>query len=294
MQLSLFDTVSQILHSVGGQLSESFTKPFVSKPSVTPVPPAKLTPPIVAITPASKVRSLQLKTLQIQYSLKRSSKRRTIGFVINDNGLSVAAPKWVTITQVEESLREREDWIIRKTFEWQEFAKKRDSLRVDWGNGAKVRYLGDEITVRLDDSPEVTKVGFVFVTAERQELRIALPPQASDEQIKNKVESWLQLQAKKIFAERIPLYSQKLGSAPTRWGLSSARTRWGSCAHDGSIRLNWRLVQFPLDIIDYVVAHELAHLKELNHGPDFWRTVGELFPDYEQKRRWLKQHHVEQ
>jgi predicted metal-dependent hydrolase len=288
MQLSLFDTVSQILHSVGGQVSNALQRPFLP---ISQLPLVQTQQTLEKKPPLIKIRTLQLKTLQVQYTLKRSSKRRTIGFVINDAGLSVVAPKWVTVTQIEESIAEREDWIIRKTFEWQEFTKKRDSLRVEWGDGAKVRYLGAEITVRLDDSAEVTKAGALF---EENLLRIALPPQASDEQIKNRVESWLQLRAKIIFAERIPLYSQKLGSAPTKWALSSARTRWGSCAHDGSIRLNWRLVQFPLDIIDYVVAHELAHLKELNHGPDFWRTVGELFPDYEQKRRWLKQFHVEQ
>jgi predicted metal-dependent hydrolase len=290
MQLSLFDTVSQILHSVGGQVSGALHRPFVAPKKIPPT-----STPGRALKPGDplplKVRTLQLNTLQVQYSLKRSSKRRTIGFLINDAGLGVVAPKWVTITQVEESIAEREDWIIRKTFEWQEFAKKRDSLRVEWGDGAKVRYLGLDITVRLDNSAEVTKAGTIF---ESNVLRVALPPHASDEQIKNRVESWLQARAKATFADRIPLYSEKLGSAPTRWTLSSARTRWGSCAHDGSIRLNWRLVQFPLDIIDYVVAHELAHLKELNHGPEFWRTVGELFPDYEQKRRWLKQFHVEQ
>jgi predicted metal-dependent hydrolase len=288
MQLSLFDTVSQILHSVSGQVSNALHRPFSVAPQLPLVPNEQS----IEKKPLTlKIRTLQLKTLQVQYSLKRSSKRRTIGFVINDAGLSVIAPKWVTVTQIEASIIEREDWIIRKTFEWQEFAKKRDSLRVEWGDGAKVRYLGTEITVRLDNSGDVTKAGALL---DEDLLRIALPPQASDDQIKNRVESWLQSRAKVIFAERIPLYSQKLGSAPTKWALSSARTRWGSCAHDGSIRLNWRLVQFPLDIIDYVVAHELAHLKELNHGPEFWRTVGELFPDYEQKRRWLKQFHVEQ
>jgi predicted metal-dependent hydrolase len=288
MQLSLFDTVSQILHSVSGQVSTALHRPFLAIPQL---PLVHYEQTAEKKPPALKIKTLQLKTLQVQYSLKRSSKRRTIGFIINDAGLSVVAPKWVTVTQIEESIAEREDWIIRKTFEWQEFTKKRDSLRVEWGDGAKVRYLGTEITVRLDNSSEVTRAGALFNDGL---LRIALPPQANEEQIKNRVESWLQSRAKAIFAERIPLYSQKLGSAPTKWALSSARTRWGSCAHDGSIRLNWRLVQFPLDIIDYVVAHELAHLKELNHGPEFWRTVGELFPDYEQKRQWLKQFHVEQ
>jgi predicted metal-dependent hydrolase len=288
MQLSLFDTVSQILHSVSGQVSNALHRPFSIPPQSLPRPPERVPENKPALL---KTRTLQLKTLQVQYTLKRSSKRRTIGFLINDAGFTVISPKWVTVAQIEESIAEREDWIIRKTFEWQEFTRKRDSLRVDWGDGAKVRYLGSDITVRLDNSADVTKMGTIFSDSI---LRIALPPQATDEQIKNRVESWLQSRAKVIFAERIPLYSQKLGSAPTKWGLSSARTRWGSCAQDGSIRLNWRLVQFPVDIIDYVVAHELAHLKELNHGPEFWRTVGELFPDYEQKRRWLKQFHVEQ
>jgi predicted metal-dependent hydrolase len=289
MQLSLFDTVSQILHTVGGQFSGVLNRPFAVLPSLPE--PLSQRSELLPKKPLIAVRTLQLKTLQVQYTLKRSSKRRTIGFVINDDGLGVVAPKWVTIKQIEESLAEREDWIIRKTFEWQEFTKKRDSLRVEWGDGAKVRYLGAEITIRLNNSAEVTKAGTEF---DIDTLRIALPPQATNEQIKNRVEAWLQSRAKIIFSERIPLYSQKLGAAPTKWGLSSARTRWGSCAHDGSIRLNWRLVQFPMDIIDYVVAHELAHLKELNHGPEFWRTVGELFPDYEKKRRWLKQFHVEQ
>jgi predicted metal-dependent hydrolase len=288
MQLSLFDTVSQILHSVSGQVSNALHRPFSIPPQSIPRSPER----VPENKPAPlKIRTLQLKTLQVQYTLKRSSKRRTIGFLINDAGFTVISPKWVTVAQIEESIAEREDWIIRKTFEWQEFTRKRDSLRVDWGDGATVRYLGSDITVRLDNSADVTKMGTIFSDSV---LRIALPSQATDEQIKNRVESWLQSRAKVIFAERIPLYSQKLGSAPTKWGLSSARTRWGSCAQDGSIRLNWRLVQFPVDIIDYVVAHELAHLKELNHGPEFWRTVGELFPDYEQKRRWLKQFHVEQ
>jgi len=77
-------------------------------------------------------------------------------------------------------------------------------------------------------------------------------------------------------------------SRRVRWSLSSARTRWGSCSADGSIRLNWRLVHFPLDIVDYVIAHELAHLRELNHGTRFWQIVGDLFPEYERARAWLR------
>ena len=83
-------------------------------------------------------------------------------------------------------------------------------------------------------------------------------------------------------------FAREHGMRPTRWALSSARTRWGSCGADGAIRLNWRLMHFPPDIVDYVIAHELAHLRELNHGPQFWSTVGELFPDWQRARAWLR------
>jgi predicted metal-dependent hydrolase len=261
MQLSLFDQVLQ-----------AFKAPFL--------------PPQDQNQSASpKLRSIALVHTRLEYRLNRS-KRRTIGFLIDDDGLTVAAPKWVTIGQIEEALREREDWIARKSVEWRDHVRRRDQLKIVWGDGASIQYLGVPHTIRLDNSAEVAQVGVLLRDAE---LRVALPPQSSDEQIKNRVQSWLQARAKEVFAQRIPVYSERLGHWPKRWGLSSARTRWGSCGSDGSIRLNWRLVHFPMDVIDYVVAHELAHLKELNHGPDFWRTVGELFPDYEQKRRWLKQ-----
>jgi predicted metal-dependent hydrolase len=107
--------------------------------------------------------------------------------------------------------------------------------------------------------------------------------------MRDAVQSWLQQQARLLFAERIPVYAQRLGQGPVRWRLSSARTRWGSCSADGSIRLNWRLVHFPPDIVDYVIAHELAHLREMNHGPRFWATVGSLFPEFERARDWLRQ-----
>jgi predicted metal-dependent hydrolase len=258
MQMSLFDSVSNMINAITGL-----------KPKL----------------PEEKTRSIALKENRISYTLKRS-KRRTIGFVIDDKGLTVSAPKWVTIKQIDEALLERESWIARKSFEWKQHVEKRDKLRIQWVDGATFQYMGSPLTVRLENSARVAQLG---VLLEESTLLVALPPNADDEQIKNRVQSWLQSRAKTVFSERIPIYTAQLGCTPKRWGLSGARTRWGSCGSDGSIRLNWRLIHFPLDVIDYVIAHELAHLKELNHGPDFWRTVGELFPDYQQKRQWLKQ-----
>lgn len=217
---------------------------------------------------------------QISWALHRS-RRRTIGFQIDHRGLRVTAPRWVSIVEVEGALQEKAHWVVRKLAEWRQHEARRESMAIRWEHGAPLRVLGETLIMQLDSSLSgVHRVG--------SEVRIGLPPQANSEQLKDRVESWLRERARTFFAERIPVFSERLGIAPTRWMLSSARTRWGSCNPDGSIRLNWRLVHFPPDIVDYVIAHELAHLRELNHGPRFWATVGELFPDFERARGWLR------
>ena len=95
-------------------------------------------------------------------------------------------------------------------------------------------------------------------------------------------------QAKRIFTERLNHFAPRLQVQWQKLSLSSASTRWGTASADGSIRLNWRLVHFKMDVIDYVVAHELSHLRVMNHGPQFWETVGTVMPDYALRRRQLK------
>jgi predicted metal-dependent hydrolase len=119
-------------------------------------------------------------------------------------------------------------------------------------------------------------------------LTLSLPPAATAAQLKDRVEAWLQNEARALFRERLELYEKRLGTRHRVLRLSSAKTRWGSCSADGQILLNWRLIHFPLSTIDYVVAHELAHLKEMNHGPRFWATVATLLPDYEAAREQVR------
>ena len=103
------------------------------------------------------------------------------------------------------------------------------------------------------------------------------------------VREWLQRQAHTLFAERLPVFAMQLGVQYCAFRLTSARTRWGSCTAGGMIRLNWRLVHFSLAQIDYVIAHELAHLREMNHGPRFWALVASVFPDHAAARKVLRE-----
>jgi predicted metal-dependent hydrolase len=119
-------------------------------------------------------------------------------------------------------------------------------------------------------------------------LHLGLPQGADPGQIRDTVQSWLQRQARRVFEERCALYAPRLGVRMKRLSLSSAATRWGSASADGSIRLNWRLVHFGLPVIDYVVTHELAHLREMNHSPAFWDVVRQALPDFEAARGALR------
>lgn len=218
------------------------------------------------------------------YNLKRSS-RRTIGFVIDDRGLSITAPRWVTLGEIEHAISEKQKWIFAKLAEWRTSAARRVLPPMEWQDGASLPFLGKSITLKLE-SP----IGALMFDADACMLHLGLPPSATEQQIKDRVQGWLQTQARRLFGERLDVYAERLGVRHSAYALSSAATRWGSCTADGKIRLSWRLVHFPMSLIDYVVAHELAHLKEMNHSPRFWDTVESIFPEFREAREQLRSH----
>jgi predicted metal-dependent hydrolase len=230
-------------------------------------------------------RRLRLDDHHLDYRLLRS-KRRTIGFLIDDDGLRVTAPRWVTVVEIEIAITEKRTWIFKKINEQRERSVRRLQPPMDWRDGARLPYLGADIVVRIADS---ASAGIRF-DEERRELHVSLPASATEQQLKDRVQGWLQAEARRVFAERLDIFAEKLGVTFKSFTLSSASTQWGSCTADGRIRLNWRLMHFALPNIDYVVAHELSHLREMNHGPQFWATVQSLLPEFETARKALRDH----
>ncbi len=231
-----------------------------------------------------RIRRITLGARALDYRLKRSS-RRTIGFCIDGTGLSITAPRWVTIADIENAIGDKQAWIFKKLTEWQTRVEQRALPRIDWKDGAEFPFLGKIIRVSL-----VTGASALSFDAETNALSLTLPALADAQQIQDRVQGWLQSEAKRIFGERLAVYAPKLGVEYRAYALSSAITRWGSCSSDGKIRLSWRLIHFPMSIIDYVVAHELAHLREMNHSPRFWQTVESIFPEFREARHTLKHH----
>ena len=228
-------------------------------------------------------RRIQLNGRMLDYAFRRA-RRKTIGLSITASGLTVSAPRWVGIGPVEDAIRERERWVLTKLADMQRHHAAIPQVR--WEDGGTLPYLGAPLTLAIaSHDRRVSRTAF---DRETRVLTLSLPPEPSRAQVRDRVEAWLQDEARRIFRERLAFYEARLGTAHRVMRLSSARTRWGSCSADGRILLNWRLIHFPLSSIDYVVAHELAHLKEMNHGPRFWATVAGLLPDYEIAREQVK------
>jgi len=248
--------------------------------ALDPAPAAPLAPS--SRHPDPRARRALAGTEVIEYRLRRA-RRRTIGFQIDDDGLTISAPRWVTLREIEAAIAEKSRWIRVKRREWHEWREKRRLPQVMFADGAALPYLGGAITLRLR-----AEVGATRLDAAACELHLALPRDSAEGQVRDAVQSWLQGEAARVFGERIERFADRIGPKFSGWRLSSARSQWGSCTHDGRVRLNWRLVHFALPIIDYVVAHELAHLREMNHSPAFWDVVRSVLPEYEQSRIALR------
>ncbi|MBI2769379.1 MAG: M48 family metallopeptidase [Burkholderiales bacterium] len=239
-------------------------------------------------------REAVLGDSRVGYELRRA-KRRTIGFVVGPEGLTVTAPKWVPLYEIDAAVQEKSAWIRKKLEEARERHQRIESQRIEWKDGASFPFLGETVIVVLDPRHRFEEVGAVLNTdasalpgVPRLTLHVGLPHTADAAQVRDAVQAWLMRQAKRMFTERLDHFAPLLGVKWRKLSLSSAGTRWGTAHSDGSIRLNWRLVHFRMPVIDYVVAHELSHLRVMDHSPRFWETVRTVVPDYAQLRGQLK------
>jgi len=254
-------------------------------------------------------REALLEGTVVGYQFRRG-KRRTIGFSVGAEGLVVSAPKWVPLYEIDKAVQEKSGWIVKKLQETRARHDRMESARIEWKDGTTLPFLGEPVIVVIDPRHAFGGVGgelktsvasaAVLHTGEdapnaslpgvpRLTLHIALAHDATAEQIRDSVQAWLMRQARRVFIERLDHFAPHLGVQWRKLSLSSAGTRWGSASADGSIRLNWRLIHFKQSVIDYVVVHELSHLRVMDHSPRFWDTVRTVVPDYAELRSQLKE-----
>ena len=231
-------------------------------------------------------RHAQLQGVMVSFRLERS-RRKSIGFLVGADGLVVRAPNWVPLREVDAAVQEKGGWIVAKLQQFKERQTEQFQKAIEWRHGAEVPFLGRTVQLCVLERG----VGRVHGQdlAPEQVLPVTVPPGASVTQVRDAAQVWLKKQAKALFEARLHHFAPLLGVRWQKLSLSSASTRWGSARTDGHIRLNWRLIHLPISQIDYVVVHELAHLREMNHSPRFWETVGEVMPDYAERRKALRQ-----
>jgi predicted metal-dependent hydrolase len=223
----------------------------------------------------------------VNYELLRS-RRRTMTFSVSTSGLSVRAPFGMTQPSIEAAVQEKSRWIVLKLRGMQHREERMAALKMDWQAGAQLAYLGGTLQVSVDPHAAATTLAPTDQTSKTWDLALALPTLSSDKKIRDATKKWLMQQATQHYTARMNHFAPLLGVQWKTMTLTNANTRWGSAKADGSIRLHWRLMQFSHDVIDYVVAHELSHLHELNHSPRFWATLASVLPDYQARQKQLK------
>lgn len=216
--------------------------------------------------------------VQLHYLLERRQ-RRTVGLKITADGLIVHAPKRISQSLLDSLITQKADWILKKL-------NTRNENRIpalQWQDGEQLLLLGNSVTLSLRHDARSRAVSH-----QPGLLELAMPNHDESAAVARKVLQWYKKQALADFARRLEIFSAKLGVTLPKLLISNARTRWGSCNSKREIRLNWRLLQAPPHLINYVVCHELAHLKEMNHSAKFWAVVASIYPDYKAAEKELK------
>lgn len=214
------------------------------------------------------------------------SKRKTLSLQVHrDGSVVVRAPIFTLNFQIRSFVKKMQAWIEKQQKHFQKMPKI--STRT-FRHGATFSLLGVEYPLELialtpgsGDSLVRKKPSIHFDNA----FKIVTPTIRKGKEL---LEKWYRKEARQVFAQRLDYYSKHYSLSYKTLKLSSARTRWGSCSRQKSINLNWRLIMAPLEIIDYVIAHELSHTIHMNHSKRFWAQVEEMMPAHKTHKKWLK------
>jgi predicted metal-dependent hydrolase len=225
-----------------------------------------------------ELRRIVLDGEVVDYRLVRV-KRRSIGMQVGLEGLTVRASRWTTLRAIEAALREHAGWIARRLAEWR--ALRREVLPGEWKTGASLVLQGRELALAVVPARKKD------IAADLLNFTVLHPSPHDERALATFVIRWLKDEALRFVTPRVAACAARIGAGSPPVKLSNARSEWGSCNRKGEIRLSWRLIQLPPELAQYVVAHEVAHLRELNHSPRFWALVERLHPGHAAARRAL-------
>lgn len=215
-------------------------------------------------------------------------KKKNIGIRIDANGVvKVTSPFFVEDSYIHEVVNKRADWILLKLKLLREMNK--GALERRYSRGDNIVYLGEEYKLKVIEEVEVEgRIGF-----SGEEFEVLVSPEMDEVEkekvIRERLAEWYKHEAFKQFKGRTRFYSEILKLYPNNIRIKEQKSIWGSCSSKNNINFNWKLIMAPLTVLDYIVVHELCHLRHRDHSKNFWGLVEQIMPDYKEKRKWLKE-----
>ncbi len=204
------------------------------------------------------------------------SNRKTITLVIDQNGeLIIRAPRFVSDREIMKLVEAKRDWIIKRQQEIEKTDKLKQELTIR--DGSVIPFMGEDRTISIGEYRRILLT----------ETEIQIPMVHDPEKVFMK---WLKTQALYTLQESVEHYAELMGLSYEEVKLSNARTSWGTCTSKRVLRFSWRLILCPIEMLDYVVVHELSHIRHMNHSREFWACVEAVLSDYKNRRKWLKAH----
>ena len=222
----------------------------------------------------------------ISYIVRHSAKAKYVRLEVRpETGLTIVIPKSYRLTQLTNLLRKKRQWILAKLAKYGQL--KLLSAEKEAKSGDTIPYLGRDLQViKRQNHGEADNVRL-------EQKRLVVSLKSSTTRLSLVLEWWCRRQAGNLIRKKANELCARLGVTYGRLSIRGAKTRWGSCSQKGNLNFNWRLVMAPEPVINYVIIHELAHLKEMNHTEKFWKLVAEHCPRWRKHKRWLKEHEGE-
>lgn len=235
----------------------------------------------------SEIQSIKFGDMEISYSIDRTD-RKTVGIVVEPNGkVQIKAPLNLEQDKILEAIHKKRKWISEK-LKLTEEIKKPIPLKHELVSGEKILLKNRLIRLKIHPYPNKrSKLTYAFKT-----LHIYVNEKFSqkerEDEIKRVLINWYKQKALKIITNRIEKYLELIDFKPQEIKVRDQKIRWGSCTKDGKLIFNWRIIMAPISAIDYLIVHELCHMKEPTHSSKFWDIVESLIPKYKKWKDWLR------
>lgn len=226
---------------------------------------------------------MELQVDDLTFEVRHSKRRKTLEIIVDREGdLVIAAPKGVEDELLKDFVQERKFWIYQKLAEKAELQKPQP--RKEYVNGEGFLYLGRSYRLKLVDDQQTP----LKLAAGRFCLRRDLQPDAKLHFI-----HWYSTKAQIYLNEKVQTLAARMGVEPAGVKIQDLGYRWGSCGRGNRLYFNWKTILLPREIVEYVVVHELTHLHEPHHTPQFWKRVERVLPDYERRKGWLAKNGIQ-